>query len=171
MYMLPNRWKSWVGCCVCVLALVLVLPGCDVETVFVGEAVAGEKVEGDGSWREGADGDEESVGFRTAVKRAIQKGDYAENSILGRWVRAQTETAEIDIRRLTEMVNTYYIRNGELPEGLEALISGSARLLEEVPEDPWGSEYVYEVLGERDFKIFSKGPDGEAETERDVTVE
>jgi len=38
----------------------------------------------------------------------------------------------------------------------------------DIPLDPWGHQYIYELLTPTEFKIYSTGPDGEACTADDV---
>ena len=159
MYVPSNRWKSWVGCCVCALALLLAPSGCDEPE----EEAATEEVEDGEENGEEAEGDGEEA-------EEDENGDEAGGPV-GRRAEAHVEVAEIEIRRLMEMVNMYYITNSELPGELEALTDSANPLTDEIPEDPWGNEYVYEVEGEREFDIFSPGPDGEAGTDDDVMVE
>lgn len=81
-------------------------------------------------------------------------------------------TAEMEIDQLRQMVETYYVTNDmELPDTLEDLTKGSAPMTSEIPKDPWGNDYVYEVQGERDFTIFSPGRDGQPGTAEDVRVD
>ena len=75
------------------------------------------------------------------------------------------------VAQLTQMVETYYMTHDELPEDLEALTEGDTPITEEIPDDPWGNDYIYEQEGERDFTIISKGEDGELGTELDLTSE
>ena len=159
-----DLWKSpWVGCGVLLFVALGGMVGCDeAKDVLVGAAQAEEEAQ--------ADEDEESGGsFSEQIRRAIEEGNYAERSIVGRMVAADIRVAEIRIRQLSEIVTIYYMRNEELPETFEDLVE--IEMLREVPVDPWGNEYVYEVEGKRDFVLLSKGPDGEAGTERDVTGE
>ncbi len=75
------------------------------------------------------------------------------------------------IGALTQRIETYYVNQGELPENLEAMTGGDAPLMDEVPKDPWGHDYIYEVRGEREFRIISKGPDGERGTNQDLVYD
>lgn len=73
--------------------------------------------------------------------------------------------------RLSELVEMYYITHGELPESLEQLTRGRSQLIEEVPQDPWGNDLIYEIEGDTDFTIISKGADGQRGTDEDLVVD
>jgi general secretion pathway protein G len=40
---------------------------------------------------------------------------------------------------------------------------------EDIPLDPWDSEYNYELLDEDNFRIWSNGPDGVSDTDDDIS--
>ncbi len=87
-------------------------------------------------------------------------------------------TAKVQIRQLETGLKLFKLKHGFYPstdQGLEALISapGSGRIPEnyprggyleslEVPDDPWGNEYIYESPGSHgfDYEIVSLGADG-----------
>jgi hypothetical protein len=83
------------------------------------------------------------------------------------------DVAEIEIKQLSNMVETYYLASSPrtLPAQLDELSSGENKLTEEVPKDPWGNPYIYVYTGERDFVIFSAGEDETAGTEDDIFEE
>ena len=81
---------------------------------------------------------------------------------------ADGRTAQMEVSQLEQMVETYYMTEGQLPDNLNQLTEGSQPITEEVPEDPWGNDYVYERHGEQEFEVFSAGPDGRAGTEDDI---
>jgi len=82
--------------------------------------------------------------------------------------QAAETTAEVEIHRLHDMVETYYLTHRELPENLDALTEGRAPLTYEIPDDPWGNSYIYNVDGTEDFEVFSKGPDETKGTDQDI---
>ena len=84
---------------------------------------------------------------------------------------APDERFSATVSRLTQMIETYYVSYGGLPESLTELAEGDSPLIEEVPQDPWGNDYIYEVHGERDFSITSKGADGVEGTGEDLEFE
>ena len=76
---------------------------------------------------------------------------------------AMVKEARAEIARLEGVVDTYRALSDsqELPESLDDLTrppDGSAPLLDEIPKDPWGQEYVYHVTGEG-YELYSRGPD------------
>lgn len=90
--------------------------------------------------------------------------------VFGALDRANIRTAQMEVQQLESMVENYYMTTtpNQLPDNLEQLTEGSAPLTEEVPDDPWGNDYVYQRHGDRDFEIYSPGPDGVEGTEEDV---
>ena len=88
--------------------------------------------------------------------------------------RSRISTAKMDIKNIAEAVELYQIENKKLPEDLSELIDPDKPYLKdctEVPKDPWGNEYQLEEDPDRKggFIIRSYGPDGEPETEDDIT--
>ncbi len=86
-------------------------------------------------------------------------------SARGRRVRA-------DIVNLEKAVSAYAIdRDGRFPATLQELVHTATNqdgLLSEVPNDPWGTPYLYSVEGVRPF-IRSAGPDRVFDTPDDVS--
>lgn len=70
--------------------------------------------------------------------------------------------AKIEIRQLEQIVSTYYLSTSprRLPDSLKELTEGPSPLIEKVPRDPWGNDYVYIRNGDAEFEILSGGPDG-----------
>merc|ERR1711974_91372 len=66
--------------------------------------------------------------------------------------QAGNKEAQIEIKQLSNMVETYYLASSprSLPNSLEDLAEGSSKLTEEVPKDPWGNDYIYTKSGSRD---------------------
>ena len=97
---------------------------------------------------------------------------------IGRLARVQA-----DLQMLSTSLKTYEMTNGNLPtgsQGLRALVEMPGndpkprqwiQLLTQLPKDPWNNEYVYIRPGRRNpkgFDIFSKGADGQENTEDDI---
>ncbi|RDV38556.1 prepilin-type N-terminal cleavage/methylation domain-containing protein [Bradymonadaceae bacterium TMQ3] len=93
--------------------------------------------------------------------------------VFGAIDRANEREATIEIQQLSQLVNTFYLTTSpnRLPNELNELTQGAAPLTKEVSNDPWGNPYVYVKSGNRDFEIFSVGPDGSEGTEDDVRAE
>lgn len=95
---------------------------------------------------------------------------------------AKLEQAHAELLTLSTQVRAYEMINGQRPttaEGLTALVQRPSisplprwkPLLETIPVDPWGAEYVYRspgAIGTREFDLYSKGPDGRDGTGDDV---
>ena len=94
-----------------------------------------------------------------------------ERKTLGR-LSASIEKAHIDVVAIQNELDFYKMKNNNFPtseQGLKILIDGIR--LRELPTDPWGNEYVYEIPGKHNpdkFDLFSKGPDGKSDTEDDI---
>lgn len=88
--------------------------------------------------------------------------------------KARIVQTRLQIENLSTALNKFYLDNGFYPapeQGLEALvempISGRTPrnypkngYLTKIPQDPWGSDYIYIVPGERTpFEIMSFGAD------------
>jgi len=68
--------------------------------------------------------------------------------------------ARADIVHLESMARQYMRVTGELPQeaqGLSALVE--ARMLSEVPKDPWGHPYAYVIMDGK-ARVYSLGEDG-----------
>lgn len=81
---------------------------------------------------------------------------------------AKVKEAEIEIQQLNQMVEHYYVAKGQgYPSKLGAL-TDPPPIAKKIPNDPWGNPYGYEKGGSS-FLVRSAGPDGEFDTEDDVT--
>jgi general secretion pathway protein G len=107
-----------------------------------------------------------------------------ERKIQGR-LNASIEKASMDIMALDNALGMYKLDNHSFPtteHGLDALINkptSSPELknyrkdgyVKALPQDPWGNEYIYVIPGKHNpnkYDLFSKGPDGKADTEDDI---
>jgi general secretion pathway protein G len=87
---------------------------------------------------------------------------------------ARESRVEADIQSISTQLRVYEMQNLRPPttqQGLQALVTRPGgdppprrwrQLLEKVPLDPWGEEYVYYWPGKKNadgFDLFSKGPD------------
>lgn len=97
---------------------------------------------------------------------------------------ANVRSAKTQISGLQQLVDMYRLDVGTYPStqvGLNALIAPPSDLKNPakwkgpyvtngtLPTDPWGNPYQYELLGPRQYKIFSVGEDGEPNTADDVS--
>lgn len=95
-------------------------------------------------------------------------------NIFNQQAGAQRDAALSQISSLEAALDAYRLDVGEYPDGLDGLMendSGRAAwngpyLRREVPQDPWGNDYIYESSG-RSFTLYSYGPDGERGGEGD----
>jgi general secretion pathway protein G len=95
-------------------------------------------------------------------------------NIFNQQAGAQRDAALSQIASLEAALDTYRLDVGEYPDSLEGLRendSGRASwngpyLRRGVPLDPWNNEYVYDS-NDREFTLFSYGPDGERGGEDD----
>ena len=99
--------------------------------------------------------------------------------IMGRPEQAKRLKARMQIEQIEQALKLYYLDNGDYPsteQGLSALVEqatvepvpkrwreGGYLEKGKVPDDPWGSPYVYVSPGvnSRDFDLESYGADGE----------
>ena len=90
--------------------------------------------------------------------------------VFGALDTANERTAQMEINQLEQMVQMYAMTNSptRVPDRLEQLTEGNSPLTEEIPQDPWGNEYIYRRHSDRDFEIFSAGADGVEGTELDI---
>jgi len=90
--------------------------------------------------------------------------------VFGALDQANVKEAKIEIEKLRQMVDQYYVTStpNQVPDNLSTLTEGPAPITKSIPKDPWGNDYVYEKEGNREFTIYSPGPDGQPGTEDDV---
>jgi general secretion pathway protein G len=83
---------------------------------------------------------------------------------------ANIKKAQIEIGNLSGFVERYLVQSTppRLPDSLEDLTAGPIPITKKVPKDPWGNDYIYERINNREFNIYSAGPDGQVGTEDDV---
>lgn len=95
-------------------------------------------------------------------------------NVFNQHVDAQIKTAKIQLKNFDSALDLYRVKYHEYPstaQGLAALINpprGGPALMNEIPRDPWDNEYVY-TQPSRDYDLVSKGPDGVAQTDDDIT--
>ena len=95
-------------------------------------------------------------------------------------VMTQLEQGQIDTARnqayeIGKSIELYKLQQGSYPstaQGLDALVNPpkGKPLMDRIPTDPWGNEYIYVNPGQKNpskFDVRSKGPDGQEGTEDD----
>lgn len=87
-------------------------------------------------------------------------------SLFGNLEKGKRTTAAAQISNIASALDSYRIDVGRYPESLEGLLENdtnrdawSGPYMREVPPDPWGNDYHYEVA-DRDFDLLSYGADG-----------
>jgi type II secretion system protein G len=100
-------------------------------------------------------------------------GGLAAQTLLSRPDAARVQAAQTDIRTLAAALDVYRLDNYRYPtsdQGLRALVErpngnpepknwNSSGYLKKLPEDPWGSPYLYENNG-GSIELISLGADG-----------
>ncbi|NLK19961.1 MAG: type II secretion system major pseudopilin GspG [Synergistaceae bacterium] len=96
--------------------------------------------------------------------------------VVGRGEDAKRTAAAVQIREIEQALEMYRLDNSHYPstaQGLEALVTKPSippepkkyregGYLRKLPEDPWGSPFIYRRPGDRgEFDLFSMGADGE----------
>jgi general secretion pathway protein G len=94
--------------------------------------------------------------------------------LVGNLESAKMTRVDADFQAISTQLRTYEMQNMRMPttaQGLEALVkrpSGDPaprrwiQLMEQIPLDPWGEQYLYANPGKlnpRGFDLVSKGPD------------
>lgn len=104
--------------------------------------------------------------------------------LVGRAERTRISATRSSLNGIRTALGSFEVEVGRFPttsEGLESLVDRptgiSAEMwggpyLDEVPRDAWGREFVYKSPGERnrDYDLFSRGPDGQENTDDDVSM-
>ena len=96
-------------------------------------------------------------------------------AVMGQLEDGQMKTARNQAFEIEKSLDIYKLQHGSYPssaQGLSVLASppkGKA-IMERVPKDPWGNDYIYMNPGQKNkkFDILSKGPDQQEGTEDDV---
>jgi len=97
-------------------------------------------------------------------------------AVLGQLEQGQIDTARNQAFEIEKSLSLYKLQQGSYPssaQGLAALVTPpkGKPIMERVPQDPWGNEYIYMSPGQKNaqkFDIISKGPDQQEGTEDDV---
>ena len=88
--------------------------------------------------------------------------------------KAKVKTTQAQIKTFANALDLYKLNVGSYPDTLEELTeeapNGDERLLAEIPQDPWGQEYIYDSTGGDPYILLSLGPDEREGTEDDVTT-
>lgn len=97
-------------------------------------------------------------------------------AVIGQLNQGQADTARNQSYEIAKALDIYKLQNGSYPstgQGLAVLKSPpkGKPIMDEVPKDPWGQDYIYTNPGQKNpskFDIRSKGNDGVEGNEDDV---
>lgn len=105
-------------------------------------------------------------------------------NVMKKYKEAKVQGAKIQIASLEQALQDYYLSNNYYPhtsQGLEALVKkpsvgkvpnswqGPYLKSSTVPKDPFGNPYRYACENYQEYRITSDGPDGEPNTEDDIS--
>lgn len=99
-------------------------------------------------------------------------------AVVGQLQVAREEAAQVQISQISDALELYKVKVKKYPstsEGLQALTNppgGRKPFMESIPEDPFGNSYIYVYPGTHNqgkFDLSSKGEDGVADTDDDIT--
>jgi general secretion pathway protein G len=93
-------------------------------------------------------------------------------NVIGAGDTARETKAKADVRAIADAVKSYRVKNGKLPESLDALTTKDERgrcELEELPKDPWDHDYMLKDGERGEWEVISMGPDGSENTEDDIS--
>jgi general secretion pathway protein G len=102
----------------------------------------------------------------------------------GRAEQARVTAAQSQLATFSTALDAFEVDNGYYPRGSDGLLDlidepqgapnwrGPYLNADAIPLDPWGNPYIYESPGKhnpRSYDLMSLGPDGQADTEDDIT--
>lgn len=94
-------------------------------------------------------------------------------NVVGASDEARATKAQADVKAIAAAVNLYRSKKGRLPESLQVLAEKDDKgfsYLEELPQDPWGNDYLLvEGNTPREFEVISMGLDGAQNTDDDIS--
>ena len=103
------------------------------------------------------------------------------SQVWGVLAKGKNTTAENQIKEIETAVELFYLTRSRYPESLDELLENDPEhgfpsgylKAKEIPQDPWGQEYIYDPQGGtvQDFLIYSAGADLQEGTEDDITNE
>jgi len=93
-------------------------------------------------------------------------------AVIGQSDKAYVDLAESELNSLKNAVKNYYGQYRKMPESLDDLVDtpDGYKIIDEVPTDPWGNDYVLEKSG-KTVKLYSPGPDETPNNDDDIVVE
>jgi general secretion pathway protein G len=93
-------------------------------------------------------------------------------NVFGIFGKAQADIAKQDMINLKKGIELYRLQERKLPETLSDLF-GEEGIMDgdEPPVDPWGNEYVYEMISRSKFDLLCLGEDGQEGGDDDITLD
>lgn len=97
-------------------------------------------------------------------------------AVMNQLTKGEMDTARNQSFEIGKSIELYKLQAGSYPstaQGLSVLASPpkGRPLMERVPKDPWGEEYIYVIPGQKNpskFDVRSKGPDRQEGTDDDI---
>ncbi len=97
-------------------------------------------------------------------------------AVMNQLEKGEMDTARNQAFEIGKSIELFKLQQGGYPttaQGLSVLASPprGKPLMERVPQDPWGEEYIYVIPGQKNpnkFDVRSKGPDKAEGTEDDI---
>ena len=92
-------------------------------------------------------------------------------SVMGASERANDKIADTQLKNFKGNCEAYRLYYKKFPERLEDLVNtpDNRKIIDEVPDDPWGNPYNFEKTGNK-IKLYSSGADGLPNTDDDIVV-
>lgn len=92
-------------------------------------------------------------------------------NVMGATDRANNGLAKTQLESLKGNCEAYRLYYKKFPERLEDLVNtpDNRKIIDEVPDDPWGNPYNFEKTGNK-IKLYSSGADGLPNTNDDIVV-
>ena len=80
---------------------------------------------------------------------------------------ASIKETEIQLGKLNQQLQQYQIMHAsKLPEDLNALVTESYTT--HIPKDGWGQDFIYRKITDKEFALYSLGPDEQEGTADDI---
>jgi general secretion pathway protein G len=97
-------------------------------------------------------------------------------AVMNQLEKGEMDTARNQSYEIGKSIELYKLQQGSYPstaQGLSVLASPpkGKPIMERVPKDPWGEEYIFVIPGQKNsgkFDVRSKGPDKQEGTEDDI---
>ena len=100
----------------------------------------------------------------------------------GIFAASKIKVAKSQLHAFETQLDIYQLDVGVYPstqQGLASLRAAPADLPDpskwtgpyakkDIPKDPWGSDYMYELINAAQYKVLSAGPDGQQNTDDDI---